>query len=337
MLQAANELGEVDTYRFDLVNVARQVLSNYGAVLQRKVVEAYRSGDVVAFRAAADNFLQLMRDLDQLLATRPEFLLGRCLEDAKRWGTTDAERAKLEWNARRVLTTWGASKTIRDYARKEWSGMINGFYLKRWEWLLREEAEALANKRPMDAEAFHQKLWQWELDWADQQETYPTVPHGDSVAVAATLWAKYGDAFKPDALSLTTGKPVLCSIALPSYPAHMANDGYANNTDRYWAMETAKGDPAWWQVDLEKPTTIGRVVVVGYYGDQRYYGFTVETSLDSEKWDLVADRRDNRELSTAKGYSCRFDPHPVRYIRITQTHNSANTGRHLVEVLAFQQ
>ena len=93
----------------------------------------------------------------------------------------------------------------------------------------------------------------------------------------------------------------------------------------------------WWQVDLQSPTTVGRVIVIGYYGDQRYYGFTVQTSLDGETWDLVADLRENRELSTAAGYTCRFPPRTVRYIRVTQTHNSANTGRHLVEVMALAE
>ncbi|KKK72272.1 hypothetical protein LCGC14_2905540, partial [marine sediment metagenome] len=37
----------------------------------------------------------------------------------------------------------------------------------------------------------------------------------------------------------------------------------------------------------------------------------------------------------AKGYTCKFEPRKVRYIRITQTSNSANTGRHLVEVMAY--
>jgi len=59
--------------------------------------------------------------------------------------------------------------------------------------------------------------------------------------------------------------------------------------------------------------------------------------LDGETWDLAADRRDNREPSTADGYTCRIPPRPVRYLRITQPHNSANTGRHLVEVMAFPQ
>ncbi len=143
---------------------------------------------------------------------------------------------------------------------------------------------------------------------------------------------------EPDAVSLTTGKPSTCSHALPPYPARLANDGRRGDTDQYWATDVGQHPgPAWWQVDLEKPTTVGRVVIVGYFGNSRYYGFTVETSLDGKSWDIVADRRDNKEPSTARGYTCRFAPRPVRHLRVTQTHNSANTGRHLVEVMAFPE
>jgi hypothetical protein len=40
---------------------------------------------------------------------------------------------------------------------------------------------------------------------------------------------------------------------------------------------------------------------VGYYGDQRYYGFIVEASKDGEHWEMVADRRDNHDLCAAFG------------------------------------
>ena len=233
-----------------------------------------------------------------------------------------------------MLTLWGTGRAIRDYARKEWSGMLSGFYLKRWEWYLDELGKSLETGQPVAAD-FGQKLWDWERDWSNRRDAYPTEPRGDSVAVAGRLWASYSQAMKPETPSLTTGKPVACSAALPQYPARLANDGRASNTDRYWAMDVSSGDPAWWQVDLEEPTTVGRVVVVCYYGDRRHYGFTVETSLDGKSWHTVADRRENRELSTAEGYTCRFEPRPVRYLRVTQTANSANTGRHLVEVMAF--
>ena len=82
---------------------------------------------------------------------------------------------------------------------------------------------------------------------------------------------------------------------------------------------------------------MGRVRVIPYYGDRRTYGFTVEGSLDGKSWDLFADRRDNREISTRAGLTCTFSPRPVRYLRVTVTSNSANSGRHLVEVLAYEK
>jgi len=335
LLDAAGDLGGADTYRFDLVNVARQVLSSQAAVLHRRAVKAWQAKDAPAFDEAAQRFMDLLHDLDELLATRREFLLGRWLEDAKRWGTNEAERAGFEWNARRVLTLWGEGPAIDDYACKEWSGLIAGYYRPRWQRFFDELSTDLREDKPFDEKAFQAALRPWMAQWSDGRETYPTEPSGDSVAVARRLWDKYTDEFRPDAVSLTTGKPATCSHALPSYPAHLANDGWTSSTDAYWATDVAKGSAAWWQVDLQTPATVGRVVVVCYYGDARHYGFTVETSLDGAEWDLAADRRDNVEPSTADGYTCRFTPRPVRYLRITQSHNSANTGRHLVEVMAF--
>jgi len=337
LLRAADKLGDADTYRFDLVNITRQVLTNQAAVLHRDLADAHRAKDAKRFAEASGRFLRLIADLDELLATRKEFLLGPWLEDAKRWGAKPAERARFEWNARRVLTLWGTGKAIRDYARREWSGMLSGYYAKRWEVFCGQVGKALVAGKPFDNRAFAAKLLKWEFEWSDRTETYPTRPKGDSVAVARKLWAKYGGAFKPDAISLTTGKPVTCSHALGPHPANLANDGLARSTDSYWATDTAQHKEAWWRVDLGKPTTVSRVVVVGYYGDKRYYGFTVETSADGKAWRMVADRRDNKAFSTPKGYTCRFAARKVRYIRITQTHNSANTGRHLVEVMAYER
>ncbi|MBM4027014.1 MAG: alpha-N-acetylglucosaminidase, partial [Planctomycetes bacterium] len=188
---AAEALGEVDTFRFDLVNVARQVLSNHAAVLHGAIVQAWQAKDAPALREASGRFLELIRDLDRLLATREEFLLGRWLEDAKRWGATDAERARFEWNARRVLTMWGGTSALDDYARKEWSGMLDGYYLSRWESFLGELSVSLDRDTPFEEKEFQSKLRRWMTDWSDRREAYPTQPQGDSVQVARTLWAKY--------------------------------------------------------------------------------------------------------------------------------------------------
>ena len=196
LLAAGDELKAIDTFRFDLVNVARQVLSNHSNALQRKVAEAYRAKDSKAFRKASDDFLGLLMDIDELLATREEFLLGKNLKDAKRWGTTPQEKAIFEWNARRVVTLWGTGH-LNDYARKEWSGMISGYYHARWKWYLDKMAKSLETNKPFDNQGFRRDLRKWMVEWSDAKESYPSEPTGESVVVAKKLWKKYRDAFKP--------------------------------------------------------------------------------------------------------------------------------------------
>ena len=136
--------------------------------------------------------------------------------------------------------------------------------------------------------------------------------------------------------NLAAGKPVTCSFSLPGMEASLANDGIVD-TESYWGTDVTQDKAAWWQVDYERPEKVGRVVVVCYYGDNRHYGFTVEGSNDGKKWTMLADRRNNTDPSTHAGYECKFAPREIRYLRVTQTTNSANTGRHLVEVMAFEK
>jgi len=198
--------------------------------------------------------------------------------------------------------------------------------------------QALASNQPFNSDAFHKEIFAFEQQWAEAPDRYPPNARGDSISLARRLWAKYGALSTPESPSLTTGKPAACSSALDPHPAFLANDGRARSTEAFWATDVERhpGD-AWWQVDFEQPTTVGRVIVVGYYGDDRFYGFKIETSMDGAEWTLAADCRDNHARSTRSGYTCRFEPRQARYLRITQTHNSANTGRHLVEVMAFAE
>jgi alpha-N-acetylglucosaminidase len=191
LLHAAPELGATETYRHDLVNVARQTLSNHAVELYAKAMAAYQVKDAAAYRQASNEFLQMISDLDELLATNDEFLLGKWLEDAKRWGATDTERAKLEWNARRILTLWGTGTKLRDYAWKEWSGMLTGFYAKRWEIFFQRTQAALDSGKPFDQGACHAELYRFENDWCNATEKYPAKPTGDSLAIARRLYKKY--------------------------------------------------------------------------------------------------------------------------------------------------
>ncbi|MFH1743610.1 MAG: alpha-N-acetylglucosaminidase [bacterium] len=192
LLQCSDELHDVDTYRFDLANETRQALSNLSNLLYGKILEAYEEKDRKMLASASDEFLQLIRDLDELLATRKEFLLGKWLEDAKRWGTNDEEKRLYEWNARNVITLWGGRESqLHDYARKEWSGLLTGFYLPRWEMFLKQLGDTLAKDEPLDEAGFERNIQLWEENWTHQTENYPSEVNGDTIAVARRLHEKY--------------------------------------------------------------------------------------------------------------------------------------------------
>jgi hypothetical protein len=127
------------------------------------------------------------------------------------------------------------------------------------------------------------------------------------------------------------------TLSIPS-PWERANDGRTLSSDRYWATDVSTDPAAWWRVDLEKPTQVGRAVLVFYYGDARSYGFRLEGSLDGERWETLAQRKDDDPAPASRaGTSSSFEARPVRYLRVTVTSNSANSGRHLVEVMAFER
>merc|ERR1719430_1312068 len=76
--------------------------------------------------------LEVLADLDRLLATSPAFLLGPWLAAARSVATNDQDAALYEFNARNQITLWGPDGQILDYAGKQWSGLVSDYYLPRW-------------------------------------------------------------------------------------------------------------------------------------------------------------------------------------------------------------
>ena len=192
LLLAANEFKTIDTYSYDLTSVGIQVLACTSQIQHVELVKAFKTKNVKKLKQVTEKLLQTIKDMEKLAATRREFLLGRWLEDAKRWGTTYDESALYEWNARRVLTLWGETATLRDYSRRMWSGMLSDFYLPRWEMFTEALINSLGNNMPFDEELVNKKLIDWELSWANQKKIYLTTTKGDFLNISREMWKKYG-------------------------------------------------------------------------------------------------------------------------------------------------
>ncbi|MCM1502522.1 MAG: alpha-N-acetylglucosaminidase [Bacteroidales bacterium] len=194
LVKAAPALGARDGFRYDIVDVTRQVLANYASSVQQEMALAYEKKDLNAFEDASSRFIALIEDMDSLLATRDEFLLGNWLEDARAMGDTADEKALYEKNARNLLTLWGGPDCrIRDYACRQWSGMLNGFYRERWLMFISDVRSALAAGRDFDAAAFNDRCKEWEWNWVSGSETYPASASGDAVARSVAIFDRYFD------------------------------------------------------------------------------------------------------------------------------------------------
>ncbi len=210
LLAASADLAPLDTYRYDLVDVARQGLADLSLPVYAEVTAAYRSGDSRRFGAAKARFIELIGDLDTLVGTRREFLLGRWLVDARSWGTTQAERDLCERNARLLLTLWGPptrNAYLSDYAGRQWAGLLRGYYLKRWERFFAylstqppgysdERLARVMNRPGNDSSPFYRALADWEYSWCDGHEAYASEPAGDPVLVARQLLLKWRPAMQ---------------------------------------------------------------------------------------------------------------------------------------------
>jgi alpha-N-acetylglucosaminidase len=197
LLAAAPRLSSRDAYRYDVVNLTRQVLDQLGLPLVNDVEAAYDRKDRKALLAAEGQVEALLTDLDRLVGTRPEFLLGRWLADAKRWGKTDSERRLYEWNARNLITLWGTKCTegenddLNLYAYKEWQGMFSRYFLPRWKDFFGRLNQSLDSGTTFNREPFARSSCDWEQRWSRGTDTHRTVPEGDPVAVARELVRKW--------------------------------------------------------------------------------------------------------------------------------------------------
>jgi alpha-N-acetylglucosaminidase len=135
--------------------------------------------------------LDLLGDLDAVLATRKEFLLGVWLADARRCGTTPEESDLCERGARELVTTWNRYDSITDYANRQWAGLVGTFYRDRWHTWLDALQAALASGREIDVPATRAQIRHADLAWTLQHNAFPSVPTGDTIAVARQLFREY--------------------------------------------------------------------------------------------------------------------------------------------------
>ena len=188
MLEAADKFKGNNNFEYDLIDIVRQSLSDRGRIVYNQTVADFKSFDKKSFAAHSQEFLNILLAQDQLLATRSEFRVGRWIEQARSLGTTPEEKDLYEWNARVQITTWGNRVCandggLRDYAHKEWNGLLKDFYYKRWAAYWQTLQDVLDGKPMVELD-----YYAMEEPWTVAHNPYPAKGEGDCISVAKEVF-----------------------------------------------------------------------------------------------------------------------------------------------------
>jgi alpha-N-acetylglucosaminidase len=136
--------------------------------MYRSLVSAYSSSNVsnTTISTLGKNMTSLLTTLDRVLSTNPAFSLSTWLSAARAESTNATLQRFYEYIARNQITLWGPSGEISDYASKSWGGLLNGYYVPRWQMFvsyLLEVPVARYNYTELNS-----RLLAFELKWQTQ-------------------------------------------------------------------------------------------------------------------------------------------------------------------------
>lgn len=183
---------EIETFRYDLVNLGREVLAQLSTPISNNFSNAYsaRQMSIPRLKEVGQLYIELLKDIDRLVGTDPAFMLGPWLTMAKRFGNGHNDCGEkscprfYEWNARAQLTTWNPTPKNAtqipsgpiDYASKHWSGLIRDYYAKRAELMLNQALRDATQGKPLNIVEVERIKAQLAFDWTNSNSIYPNHP-----------------------------------------------------------------------------------------------------------------------------------------------------------------
>ena len=222
LLADADRLKGSAGYRYDVVDLGRQVMGDLAHPMHWAVANAFLDRNTNKFVRASRQFLELFTDADTLCSTEPGFSHRRWIRSAQAWATTPEERTLYIFNANMLLTQWGGDPLpdIFDYAWREWGGLLGDYYRGRWEKFHVMLSDRMArgeswsesgfklnyNRPAVNAEPFYNELYDWETNWIRSDKSYSADSVGDPIPIARAMMDKYRPV--ADALFSAEGRKV---------------------------------------------------------------------------------------------------------------------------------
>ena len=203
----SNVDSHTDGYEFDLMDITRQYLSNFAYSIYKKAMQSFSDKNKEDLEKYSEQFLTLLLDVDRLLRHRDEYSFEKWIVDAKKCAESVEEQDLFEYNATALVTVWGneEASTIFDYSWREWSGLIEQFYVMRWKFFfgklskfLESDTEYSEEGLPMAygreawrANALYSEMADKELEWIHSKKKFDPVDVGELKMYVKTMLNKY--------------------------------------------------------------------------------------------------------------------------------------------------
>ncbi|KAL3266020.1 hypothetical protein HHI36_010209 [Cryptolaemus montrouzieri] len=141
-------------------------------------------------------FLNLMNDLETVLATNKAFLLSEWVKSARQLGSTPEEKDWFEYNARNQITLWGPNGEIMNYAIKQWSGVVSDFLLPRWKVFLEYSNETLVQNESFNDTYIKEKMFEAvEEPFTFKKSVFLEGAKGDIIDIVTTKQEEWIELF----------------------------------------------------------------------------------------------------------------------------------------------
>ncbi|CAK9800885.1 NAGLU [Anthophora quadrimaculata] len=191
-LQARHGRQNNTLYRHDVVDVTRQALQLKADELYTNLTDLFDKKNITAFQSQAARLLELFDDLEAILASNKDFLLGRWLDMARKLASSEAEMKLYEYNARNQITLWGPKGEIRDYANKQWSGVVADYFKPRWAIFLDGLATTLTERTKLNMTRLNERMFlEIEKPFTFSRKIYSTAETGDCIDIALKILSKW--------------------------------------------------------------------------------------------------------------------------------------------------
>lgn len=181
-----------DVFDFDLVNVTRQVLGNYFKSVRDQFSQAYDHNDLQQLDEKGKEMISLLYDMDTILASNKNSLVGAWIADAMALGKSLSEKKYYERDARKIITVWGEKgRHLVDYANRSWAGLMKTYYGERWKMFVEEVIADVKGHKTFDEKQFSVRVKDFEEKWAEETDKFPNTPKGNTLAISRMLYNKY--------------------------------------------------------------------------------------------------------------------------------------------------